>query len=283
MFQYAAGRRLAHVRRTGLRLDISWFGSQSLRRYELGRFNIKERFASPKDIAFFTDYPRTRVGKRLRKLAESLIPSMRRRGINEPHFHFAPAVLTLPRHSLLHGYWQSEKYFGDISHIIRKEFTLGEDLNGRNAGMAGTLRSTGSVSVHVRRADYVADPVTNKVHGICELRYYERAIELIASRVGDPHFYIFSDDMQWAKSNLNVPYAVTYMDQNPPDAAHIDMCLMSLCKHNIVANSSFSWWAAWLNSNPDKIVIAPERWFLAPELDTKDLVPPEWIRLPNDY
>jgi hypothetical protein len=131
----------------------------------------------------------------------------------------------------------------------------------------------------VRMTDYLTDPVTQKKHGTCDSEYYKRALEYITEKVSNPHFYVFSDDMQWTKQNLDIPQPVCYVDQNSPNMGHVDMYLMSLCRHHIIANSTFSWWGAWLNKNPDKIVIAPKKWFAAAEYNSDDLIPSSWIRI----
>ena len=145
--------------------------------------------------------------------------------------------------------------------------------------MAEQISSSTPVSIHIRRGDYVNDSHTNSVHGTCGLDYYQNAMKLISGRVDKPTFFCFSDDIEWAKNKLHAQYPIIYVDHNGLDNASEDMRLMSQCKHNIIANSSFSWWGAWLNSNPDKIVIAPTKWFQKEDYDTRDLIPAGWIRL----
>ena len=135
-----------------------------------------------------------------------------------------------------------------------------------------------AVSLHVRRGDYVSDPKTKAILGVCSLDYYRAAIAHIAERIESPAFFVFSDDIAWAKANLEIPFPCEYVDHNQGQQSYNDMHLMSLCKHHIIANSSFSWWGAWLNPRKDKIVIAPENWFANNE-DAKDLIPPESVKL----
>jgi len=133
--------------------------------------------------------------------------------------------------------------------------------------------------LHIRRGDYVHAPLANQFHGLCSLDYYQKAVNYIYQKIPDCHFYIFSDDHSWVCENFKLDYPVTMVDHNDADKDYEDLRLMSLCKYNIIANSSFSWWGAWLNANPEKIVLCPERWFNDLSLDIKDLMPDSWIRV----
>ncbi len=141
------------------------------------------------------------------------------------------------------------------------------------------IESTNAVSLHIRRGDYVKVKETNDFHGVCSIAYYETAIELITNKINDPVFYIFSDDMDWVKKNFNIRQNHVFVDANDAATNYEDMRLMSLCKHNIIANSSFSWWGAWLNPSSSKTVIAPKKWMKDPSIETIDLIPGNWIRL----
>ena len=154
-------------------------------------------------------------------------------------------------------------------------------MGGLNAELASEIQATVSVGVHIRRGDYVANPIANQFHGVCSLEYYLAAIAKLKEEIGAPRFFVFSDDIGWARQNLRLPDPTTFVDHNGEAHDYEDLRLMSLCKHHIIANSSFSWWGAWLSNNPDKIVIAPERWFRDPSMDPRDLVPEGWHRLPN--
>lgn len=177
------------------------------------------------------------------------------------------------------GYWQSERYFVDAADIIRAEFKPRLALEPENAATAAAIDGVTAVSVHVRRGDYVTDKVTNAYHGVCSLDYYRAAIARIAERVASPHLFVFSDDHAWVQENLRSNYPTTYVTANSPDRGYRDMQLMSRCRHHIIANSSFSWWGAWLNPRPDKVVVAPARWFIDKSNDTRDLLPGEWLRV----
>jgi hypothetical protein len=149
---------------------------------------------------------------------------------------------------------------------------------GQNAEVAASIRGVDSVSVHVRRGDYVSDPATNQSLGTCSAEYYRGAARLIASQVSSPRFFVFSDEPDWARANLELEGPAVFVTHNDPERGYEDMRLMAFCRHHIVANSSFSWWGAWL-SNSGGIVVAPKRWFKANEWDARDLVPERWVRL----
>jgi hypothetical protein len=176
------------------------------------------------------------------------------------------------------GYWQSEKYFSEFSQQIRRDFSFCKPLSSDNEEFANEINHINAVSLHVRRGDFVNNPTTLATHGLCSLDYYRAAVQYISYRVNQPHFFIFSDDIAWTKENLEIVFPCHYVDHNQGAESHNDMRLMSLCQHHIIANSSFSWWGAWLNPSKEKIVIAPKRWF-AKQIDTRDLLPPSWVVL----
>lgn len=277
LFQYATGRRLAHLRGTELVLDLGWFdhrpSSNTIRDYELGRYPIQARSVFPGE-AFWC---RLHQGRILRRIP--LFPR-RWRHYRERSFEFDPAVLTLPDNTYLDGYWQSYKYFADIAPQIRQELTPVHAPAPQDETIAAKMAASGgrAVSLHVRRGDYVTNPAAAKMHGLCSPAYYERAVNTIAQRVVQPHFFVFSDDMPWVRNHLRLPGEVTYVDHNGPATAFQDLRLMSLCSHHVVANSSFSWWGAWLSGREDGCVIAPAAWF-ADARNTADLTPEHWIRL----
>jgi hypothetical protein len=135
-----------------------------------------------------------------------------------------------------------------------------------------------SVSLHIRRGDFVSNRKTNEIHGVLPLEYYYEAIRLITNQVRNPEFFIFSDDIPWVRENLLVPKKVNFVEHPTSNRDYEDLILMSNCKHHIIANSSFSWWGAWLSQNPVKRVIAPREWYRI-VIDTRDLLPEEWIKL----
>lgn len=175
--------------------------------------------------------------------------------------------------SAYNGFWQSEKYFTNIENKIRRTFKFNhESLNYMSYNLLKTVSTQDSVSVHIRRGDYLGIENTKVV----TTTYYLNAINYVKSKIASPSFYFFSDDIEWVKSNFSLNNAI-YVDWNIGKDSWQDMCLMSNCKHNIIANSTFSWWGAWLNENPGKIVIAPKKWMA--DLDESDIIPNVWIKV----
>ena len=280
LFQYAVGRCLAEKNSAVLKIDISPFATYKLHKYSLWAFNIQENFASPDEVTALmvlkqgiAEQVVNRLLYRPTKLSSNFI--------SEKHFYFDPQVLKLQGDIYLSGYWQSEKYFKNIEGLLRREFTVKTQIMGKNKELNNMIISCESVSIHIRRGDFVSNLKTNQTHGVCNLDYYNKCIEKIKLSINNPHFFIFSDDCEWAMVNLKINDQLIIVDHNGPDKNYEDLRLMMHCKHHIIANSSFSWWGAWLNPNPDKIVIAPKQWFADEKMNsqTKDLIPEGWIRL----
>jgi hypothetical protein len=276
LFQYAAAKALAVKRRTEVYIDsrtLELDGNNTKRKYELGAFNIKSRFATLRMIHDI-EYP-----SGIRKWKRKMMPSYKKGIYNEPYYHYDRFFLMASSATIVRGYLQSQRYFGFISDIIRDEFLIVGKLSEKTIALGKHIAHSNSVSIHIRRGDYISNKETGKFHGCCSLEYYEKAIHIIASKAHSTEFFIFSDDMEWARQNLKIDFPTTFVDHNGEPQAYEDLYLMSLCKHNIIANSSFSWWGAWLNKNPGKVVVAPARWFNESNADTKDLLPEEWLKV----
>jgi hypothetical protein len=183
----------------------------------------------------------------------------------------------LPDNSYLDGYWQSHRYFERISNLLHDEFKLKEDSVEHNYGLECEIKDSTSIGVHIRRGDYVTNIKSAKYHGICSMDYYNDSFEYMSKIISNPKYFIFSDDINWAINNIKINYPIRFISTNMK-IPHYDLSLLSLCKHQIIANSSFSWWAAWLNKNLNKIVIAPKKWFTK-DKDANDLCPTNWIKL----
>lgn len=276
MFQYATARALALRHGAEVVLDVSGFESYTLRRYELDALSIEARLATADElVAIGGAEPSSRLARLLAPLKGR--PSIQ--VLREAHFHYDPVLAGARPPIALHGYWQSERYFQDAGDQLAKEFTPREALDPLNAATAGQIRATNAVSLHVRRGDYVSDARTNQYHGTCSPQYYAAAVDYILARSADAHLFVFSDDPAWTRDNMTFPAPTTYVAANPADQGYRDMQLMAMCRHHIIANSSFSWWGAWLNRAADKIVVAPSRWFASGANDTRDLVPAKWVRI----
>jgi len=280
MFQYAMARRIAYVHNVPLKLDITGFNDYKCdtpRTYELKHLNIIEDFASKTEIDKF----KTKKGFAglILRCKEKLSPYYKRAYIREKSLRFDPNMLQISKNAYLEGYWTTEKYFDDICDLIRREFTVKHKADSINEQLAQTIRGCEAVSLHIRRGDYVSNPQANQFHGLCPLEYYYKGIEILGTKIENPHFFVFSDDPKWAKENLNIEFPVNFVTHNGAEKNYEDLRLMCFCKHNIIANSTFSWWGAWLNKNPGKIVIAPKKWFNNEDIDTRDVIPESWERL----
>ena len=277
LFQYAAGRRLAHIHNTIVKLDTTAYYYGGPRQFELNHFNIKENIAVTAEINQLTSVKNNKLQRLIHDLLHNH-PNLAPTHIRYNKTNFNPRILTLPDNVYLEGYWTSERYFKDIENIIRKEFTFKNPPSEQIQQIIEQISAVNSVSLHIRRGDYVLDPKTNQTHGICGLDYYYRCIEQISLKIKYPHFFIFSDNMDWCRNNLKIKYhPVNYVDHNQPDKACEDLRLMSLCKHHIIANSTFSWWGAWLAADKDKIVFTPEKWFARDDINTDEMFPKDWI------
>lgn len=278
MFQYAAAFALARANGTQLIVDTTFLNKSARgytkREYELSVFRTSAMQPNEAQQALFASIENPSW---LKKIRFKFFPPFKI--YNEPHFHFDGNMLQQPDGTYLRGYWQSEKYFGDVESELRKEFEFKHAPNERNAALLAQIQNENAAALHVRRGDYLTKAITAGQHPVCSVEYYDRAIHEVINKVSEPRFYIFSDDVDWAKQNLKLPSDTVYVNHNLGAASFEDMRLMCQCKHHIIANSSFSWWGAWLAKNESQIVIAPKIWFANGEINTKDLIPSNWIRL----
>lgn len=279
MFQYAMGFSLAKINNSTCRLDLSGFTSYKLHNYSLKYFNIHLEQATKQEINIFKSTPDNFRAKVLYKLGLLNRDWQFSQYISERAFNFDQSILGLRGNYYLDGYWQSEKYFMKYRDQLRDEFKIKTTPDHVNMSALSAIANSESVSVHIRHGDYLTNHDASAIHGVLPLDYYKRAFSLIRTRLHDPTFFVFSDNIVWAKQNLSNIQSIYFMEHNKAEHNYEDLRLMSACKHNIIANSSFSWWAAWLNNNPHKLVIAPQKWFTDRTKDTKDLLPIDWIKL----
>jgi hypothetical protein len=268
LFQYATGRNLAFKNNTELKLDLSDFKITNYRSYLLNNFNIEETIANDKEIEKYTSASK--------KIINYFLPDHKKIIIRNANYTYNSHIVSLGKNVYLDGYWQNQDYFAGLSDIIRKEFTLKRQFNVAEQDLLNKINSANSVAVHIRRSDYLSSAKFSKIYPALDLAYYSLAIELLSKKIKDPIFFVFSDEIAWAKKNLNLHDATYVSKNNWPD--FVELILMSKCRHHIIANSSFSWWGAWLNQNPEKIVIGPNKWFKFCD-DDRGIMPEGWIKI----
>jgi hypothetical protein len=250
LFQYAHGRKLEIIDKKSITFDTSFFTNSTSKKdtprpFLLDRFNInpKSKFSlnTENHLIKFTK-------KLLAKITDN------------------------------YPLYQSEKYFAPIKETILKEFTLRNPLSTQTENISNNIKlQTTSVSIHIRRGDYANNVHTNKHHGLIDLDYYYQAVKYIKTKIKNPLFFIFSDDIDWVRANLKTENCVFV--SNPNIAEVEELTLMSQCSHNIIANSTFSWWGAYLNKNDDKIVIAPKQWTRKNSSTELNILPKDWVQL----
>lgn len=275
MFQYALGRTLSLKNNDVLKLEVNGLDRANkigdiYREFGLGNFHIEKNIATTREVQVLK-YPYGIFSKGWRWINA--------RVLKRTYVVFDSNVLNWKGSVFLDGYFQSPRYFETIRDTLLSNFTLVQPLSPAGATFAAQMKSTTSVSIHVRRGDYVKNPRVLAEFGVCSTSYYQAAIARVNEAHPNPTFFIFSDDIAWVRDNLDVgENAVLVSDPTITD--YHELVLMSHCAHNIIANSTFSWWGAWLNQNPDKIVIAPTPWFESALFD-KNLIPHTWIQLPK--
>lgn len=266
MFQIAAAKALAY--RTGMKLKMD---TRSLRAHNERGLDL-DRFISQADEASRRDYDQLGYPVISKSLIRFKIhPSY----YLEKDFIFNPDVTKIQKSVYLDGYFQSEKYFSDVSQNIRNDFTFKDELSAFEIECIQNMQSSESVSLHIRRGDYL----NNSQIGTLDLKYYDHALEDLIKKNPSPKVFVFSDDLVWAEKNLKLPFDMIFVKSHTGRESFRDMRLMSQCRNNIIANSSFSWWAAWLNANPEKRVYAPLNWFKNPTMNVKDLIPVSWKKI----
>jgi hypothetical protein len=271
MFQYAAGKALSTKHKTGLVIDTSFLvrdpkGHYVKRPYELSAFRCQAAVASKIQQLLL------KSAKYTSKFMPKGLPEI----AIENKFEYNEQFETIGKSTILIGYWQSERYFKHIRDTLLEELQPAAALSNAAKQYAENIAGAqNSVSLHFRRGDYVSLKSASNVHGTASIEYYANAVKLITEKTGRGNFFVFSDEIEWVKDNFPLSDA-TYVSGL---SGIEDMHLMSKCRNNIIANSSFSWWAAWLNNNSNKTVVAPRQWFADATIDTKDLIPKAWIRI----
>ncbi len=276
LYQYAFSRSLSLRSGRPILLERRNISRDSSRKYELSAFNIKEEFPG----LFIKWFVRWAASESSGNLFRTLFPPARNyKIIKDQETGFDPSVFNLEKGTLIfEGYWQSFKYFDPYQDVIKSELTFKKEPSVENANILEEIKSVQSVAVHVRRGDYVNNPKCKDLHGTCSLEYYQKANNYLEQNVIKPHFYIFTDDPEWARENLKFYGPFKVVDNNLGKADFEDLRLMTHCKHFIIANSSFSWWGAWLAYYPGKTVIAPKNWYKIDNYPPEDRIPGDWLR-----
>lgn len=260
MFQYACARALALENNDELQLVRNASTSDIARPFSLTAFNIKGKVVTKESVPAYL----------------RLLSKLRQKITREFYVNFQPSILNKKGNMYLDGYFQSEKYFVNSAEIIRQDFTLKEPLTESTVRFATQIQNTlHAVSLHVRRGDYLKE---SDFKDIANQEYFANAIKHIKEKVAGAQFYVFSDDIEWCKANLPLPAESVFVS-NPDLEDYEELTLMSYCRHHIIANSSFSWWGAWLGSNTEKVVVAPKRWSNNHENWYRDIIPTTWTRL----
>lgn len=287
LFQYAIGRSLAICKNTIFKMDISFYSSNENkklnRKYLLDKFNISESIASNNELK---EIVKKKHLKRaiLRNVCKRQIPYYKENIVVEQTLSFDKNLFNINKNTILEGYWPNEKYFLPIQHILQKEFILQKEyITPLFSEYQSAINSKNAISIHIRRTDYLnMDDGTHNLFGICDLEYYNNAINFILSKVDNPFFYIFTDDAKWVVANFKLDYPFYIISENKFQD-YEELQLMSFCKHNIIANSTFSWWGAWLNKYQNKIIVAPQKWYNNENYqefyEKSDFVPKTWIRI----
>jgi len=276
MFQYAYAKSLQE-RGNNVKIDLSAFETYILHGgYQLDKYNIDLECTINEENNIY--YQNSLLNKVLKKLK-----FYKDKTIQEQSLLYDKSLLNVKDDNYINGYFQSEKYFKNIRDSLIEQFTIKQGVSDyTNKIKAAILDSKNSCSIHIRRGDFTS-PTNSKIHGTCDLEYYKKAINFVNNKFDSVKYFIFSDDINWCKENLKLDNSI-YLDSEEKRIPHEDIYLMSLCNHNIIANSSFSWWGAWLNKNDEKIVIAPKRWFASDDLEiySNDIVCDNWIKVKDD-
>lgn len=290
MFEYAFSKQMATLNNSEVYFhEKNWYGLESnvqKRSLELDNFNVSYKRANLFDVVRlrgFASFRILRFGVRqLNKIVRLFKKDFKgfkwSTLIQEQDYghRFVPELLEKRGSFYIEGFWNSEKFFKGIEDTIRKDFTFKEKPNEEDLKVLDLMKTTDSVSLHIRRGDYTK---IKAMQGSADLDYYKRAIEYFKKNLKNIHIFIFSDDIPWVKENLKAEVPVTYVEHNVGKRNYYDMYLMSQSKHNIIANSTFSWWGAWLNSNKNKIVIMPKVWFYDPNENPHDIECEGWIKI----
>jgi Glycosyl transferase family 11 len=281
MFQYSAGLCVARRLGAAHRLHLAQPAEATVRQFSLACFPLKSRFAAPWELPVSAwAAKRGWLERKAVQACERVVPR-RFTVLTQTDTPLDDRLFSATGSVYLDGYWQSEAYFSDVSEEVRSLFTSWPTLSGEMRVVNSAIAGCSSVAVHVRRGDYVSNRQSSRSHGVCPTSYYASGVAEIARRRDDVTAFVFSDEPEWCRQHLELGCRTTFVEGSANHPDWEDMAVMSHCRDHVISNSSFSWWAAWLASAEDKIVVAPRRWFLdeARESRASTIVPPTWLRL----
>lgn len=281
LFQYAIARALSEHYQVDFALNRSWYG-------------IPQEGATPRKLQLellkipqinYSDSPFPKKPSRLQRFLQNIASNSHLVHYQKNGFDFDSTLFNLRaiknKDLYLSGYWQGFRYIEAIHPILETEFALRASTSPHYQPYLQQIADSESVMLHIRRGDYVDSPSAAQFHGALPLDYYLNAIETIQSIRANVHFYIFSDDLPWAKAALPKSLNMTFVENSlQEDAAAQELQLMRACKHHIIANSSLSWWGAWLKNNANGFVFTPNRWIRDDKQDLSNLLPSHWQQLP---
>jgi len=284
LFQYSIGRLLAIKNKTTLKLYISNFKYENNRCYKLNCFDIKEVFATEEEVEKLIHiyYSNSLYARIYKKIHQNKPKHKRNYFIEKDYYLYEPELMKISSDVLLEGFWQHYKYYENFPPQILQELTLKEEFKPTSINniINNIEQENSSVSIHIRRGDYVSDSNNLNFFGTLPMQYYYDAVNYINKNIQTPKFYIFSDDLNWVKDNFKINAPITFVDIEGGTKDYLELDAMSKCRHNIIANSSFSWWGAFLNKNTDKIIIAPKSWVVREDINKDIQIQfPEWIKL----
>ena len=281
LFMYACGLALACRRQAPLLMDVGVLASEQYRPFGLGVFKLRAQAADARLVRQIRGFGDSKLSREWFHVRRSLGLAHNPGYVREHGWRFDAQVLAAAAPCYLKGHWMCERYFADHAAEIRQDLTFREPPTGRNAEIAAEIAACANpVSIHVRRGDYLAGG-NAAIYASLGRAYYQQAVSEISSRLERPRFFCFSDDPQAARAELDLPEDTVFIDHNG-SAGHEDLRLMTLCRHHIIANSTFSWWGAWLAGGPEQIVVAPRQWWIHADYDDRDIIPERWLRVDNE-
>jgi hypothetical protein len=270
LFQYAAGLSLSLKHQTQLKTAVQFKNSDTSRSLGLSHFNLNLIEATREDVNQLYS------GSAVDRAIQAVLPAQFKHVYKEKHFAYQSGFEKLGSNVYLKGYWQSERYFSTIANQVKDIFTLQPQCYSNILPLIEEIKRNESVSIHVRKGDYLLHPYSD-YYASLESTYYNNALAALQENLPQLKLYVFTDDPKWVEENLALPQPFTLISGVQTRSMYEDFQAMLSCKYHIIANSSFSWWTAWLSARKGKKVVAPKEWFKSGPSDTADLIPKSWL------